>query len=73
MECNEVTIQSDIRLESSPSKKIQQHCWTLLNIDLNPVVLLHRVAVPPDLQQLLVIKEEVPPELQERSSSLDQG
>ncbi|XP_029901366.1 gastrula zinc finger protein XlCGF57.1-like isoform X1 [Myripristis murdjan] len=41
----------------------------LLNIVLNPEVKLHRAVLP---QQLMVIKEEVPPEQQECSPSLDQ-
>lgn len=41
---------------------------TLLNAAFNPEVRLHRA----DIQELLVSKEEVPPELQEWSISLDQ-
>ena len=57
MEGDEVTIQSDIRLEYFCSIKNEQRM--LLDTGLNPVVRLHRISIlPPDLQQLLVIKEE---------------
>ena len=71
MECVELTIQSDIRLESTCSK-MKEPQRKLLDTVLNLVVpSLHKVAILPDLQQLLVIKD-VYPQLEEWSPSLDQ-
>ncbi|XP_078112511.1 uncharacterized protein LOC144521778 isoform X2 [Sander vitreus] len=50
------------------SKEENERQQKLLDAVLNPEVRLHRA----DVQQLLVVKEEVPPEQQEWSSSLDQ-
>ncbi|KAM6950308.1 uncharacterized protein PEZ65_023343 [Lycodopsis pacificus] len=54
--------------ELSGSKEENDRQRKLLDAVLNPVVRLQRA----DVQQLLVVKEEVPPEQQEWSSSLDQ-
>ncbi|XP_071378224.1 zinc finger and SCAN domain-containing protein 12-like isoform X2 [Centroberyx affinis] len=54
--------------EASRSKEEIDRQRKLLDAVLNPEVRLHRA----DLQQLLVSKEEVPPEQQEWSPSLDQ-
>ncbi|XP_075963318.1 uncharacterized protein LOC142967709 [Anarhichas minor] len=54
--------------ELSRSKEQTERQQTLLDAVFNPQLRLHRA----DVQQLLVVKEEVPPEQQEWSSSLDQ-
>ncbi|XP_044191999.1 zinc finger protein 62 homolog isoform X2 [Thunnus albacares] len=48
------------------------HKRKLLDMVLNPDMKLQRAECPADVQQLLESKEEVPPEQQERSSSLHQ-
>ncbi|XP_031730199.1 uncharacterized protein LOC116398222 isoform X1 [Anarrhichthys ocellatus] len=54
--------------EVSALKEENERQQKLLDAVFNPQLRLHRA----DVQQLLVIKEEVPPEQQEWSSSLDQ-
>ncbi|CAB1412465.1 unnamed protein product [Pleuronectes platessa] len=44
----------------------------LLDAAMQPVVRLHRAVCPADIQQLIVIKEEVPPEEQQWSPLVDQ-
>ncbi|XP_071385131.1 zinc finger protein OZF-like isoform X2 [Centroberyx affinis] len=58
--------------EASGLKEENDRQRKLLDAVLNPEVRLHRAVLPPDVQQLLVSKEEVPPEQQEWSPSLDQ-
>ncbi|XP_051246704.1 oocyte zinc finger protein XlCOF8.4-like isoform X2 [Dicentrarchus labrax] len=54
------------------SKEENERQRKLLDAVFNPQLRLHRAVCPADIQQLVVRKEEVPPEQQERSPSLDQ-
>ncbi|KAL3065023.1 hypothetical protein OYC64_015245 [Pagothenia borchgrevinki] len=54
--------------ELSRSKQENERHRKLLDAVLQPQLQIHRA----DVQQLVVVKEEVPPEQQEWSSSLDQ-
>ncbi|XP_071383774.1 cyclic nucleotide-gated channel beta-1-like [Centroberyx affinis] len=58
--------------EVSRSKEQNDRQRKLLDAVLHPEVRLHRAVFPPDVQQLLVSEEEVPPEQQDWSPSLDQ-
>ncbi|XP_053190767.1 oocyte zinc finger protein XlCOF7.1-like [Scomber japonicus] len=58
--------------ELSRSKEENKRQRKLLDAVFKPQLQLHRAVFPADVQQLLETKEEVSPEQQERSSSLDQ-
>ncbi|XP_042291772.1 zinc finger protein 436-like isoform X1 [Thunnus maccoyii] len=58
--------------ELSRSKEENERQRKLLDAAFNPQLQLHRAECPADVQQLLESIEEVPPEQQEWSSSLDQ-
>ncbi|XP_034556054.1 uncharacterized protein LOC117824630 [Notolabrus celidotus] len=62
----------DLTETSSGSEEELHRQRKLLDVMLTPEIKLQRAVCPSDVQQLSLIKEELPPEQQERSSSLDQ-
>ncbi|XP_038580288.1 zinc finger protein 260-like [Micropterus salmoides] len=63
---------SEYEQELCRSKEENQRHRKLLDAVFQPEVRLHRAGSPADVQQLLVSKEEVPPDQQEWSPRLDQ-
>ncbi|XP_062260735.1 zinc finger protein 2-like [Platichthys flesus] len=66
----ETVAEYEDRVERSEQEICRQR--RLLDAVMKPVVQLHRAVCPADVQQLMVIKEEVPPEQQQWSPLVDQ-
>ncbi|CAB1422104.1 unnamed protein product [Pleuronectes platessa] len=66
----ETVAEYEDRVEQSEREICRQR--RLLDAVMQPVVRLHRAGCPADVQQLMVNKEEVPPEQQQWSPLLDQ-